>query len=222
MIKTGNPFTDYLFTLILFLPLIPVLLIFGRKLYLEEPLHFLTLICLLGFLNGIQGVYPLASGSPNLIHKIFSLLLFLLLFQSFSANLVKNTRWILTILLAALLSGTLTYWSVKGWTLASPESDTLLNISLVGVIALSGPALIRSRPLQIFQSPLFWMEAGTLFYILLSLLMEWIGPCCQPDSLTPDPEKRVLLNLADGLRWLFYTLAVLSYPGTIEENRDGG
>lgn len=211
MIKTGNPFTDFLFTAIVFLPLIPVLLIIGRKLYLEEPLNFLAIICLLGFLEGISGAYPLVKTDQHILHKVFVVLLFLLLVQAFRSNLGRKVQYGLTILLTALLSITLTWWSVRGWGLASPEADMLFNLFLAGVIGISGPAVIRTHQLQIFRSPLFWMEAGTLFYISLSLLMQWIGPCCQALEGAQDPEKRLLLALADAVRYLLYITAVLSF-----------
>jgi hypothetical protein len=211
MIKTGNPFTDFLFTAIVFLPLIPVLLIIGRKLYLEEPLNFLAIICLLGFLETISDAYPLVRTDQHILHKVFVVLQFLLLVQAFRTNLGSKVQYGLTILLTALLSIALTYWSVKGWGLGSPESDVLFNLFLAGVIGVSGPAVIRTHQLQIFRSPLFWMEAGTLFYISLSLMLLWIGPCCQILDGPQDPEKRLLLVLADAVRYLLYITAVLSF-----------
>lgn len=195
---------------ITFLPLLPALLIFVRKLYGQEPFNFLVVICLLSFLRSFTGLAPLTQENQFLTNKIFALLLFLFFILAFRANLNGKLRYGMNLLLTAFLSVLFTYWSLKGWGGASPVADTLLNGFLAVVIGISFSKIIRDDELGVFRSPLFWMEAGTLFYILLSLLLEGVGPCCGALAGPPDPEKRLLLGLADLVRYLSYLAAVLS------------
>ncbi|HTI91021.1 MAG TPA: hypothetical protein VL727_10560 [Puia sp.] len=207
MFKTGNSSIDYLLVVIIFLPLFSALLIFGRKLYLQEPLNFLLIVCLLSFFKGLlELTYPLTKENLYIINKIFSLILLLLLVPCFRPRLNARYRYILDILLTALLTLAITYWSLVDWERPSPGIDTLLNAFLGMVILVSLPTIIRTSSLQIFRSPLFWIGSGTLFYILLYLLLEGIG-CCRPLPSPPDPEKRLFLLLADLVKYSFYLIA---------------
>jgi hypothetical protein len=211
MFKTGNSPVDYLLLVIIFLPLMPALFIFGRKLYLQEPLNFLLIVCLLSFFRGLlELTYPLTRENQHLINKIFSLTLLLLLVPCFRANLDTRYRYVLDILLSALLSLAITYWSLMGWENPSPAIDALLNGFLGILILVSLPIVIRTGALQVFRSPLFWIGGGTLFYILLYLLLEGIGSCSRPLSSPPDPDKRLFLLLAELVRYSFYLIAALA------------
>jgi hypothetical protein len=211
MYKTGNSFTDYLLLGITFLPLLPALLIFVRKLYGQEPFNFLVVICLLCFLRSFTGLaYPLTQENQYLTNKIFGLLLFLFFILAFRTNLNEKLRYGLNLFLTAFLSVLFTYWSLKGWGGASPVTDMLLNGFLAVTIGISLATIMRADDLGVFRSPLFWMAGGTLFYILLSLLLEGVGTCCRPLAGPPDPEKRLFLGIADLVRYLSYLAAVLS------------
>ena len=211
---------DYLLMVTTFLPLMPALLIFGRKLYLQEPLNFLLIICLLGFFKGfLELTYPLTRESQYAIDKIFSLILFLLLVQCFRTNLSLRYRYGVDVLLSAVVSAAISYWVLKGWGNASPMINTLLNVFLGGMILISLPAIVRTGALQIFRSPLFWIGGGTLFYILLYLLLQGIGSCCLPVVIAPDPDKRLFLLLADLVKYLLYLVAVISARQQEEKKR---
>jgi hypothetical protein len=217
MFKTGNSSIDYLLVVIIFLPLLPALLIFGRKLYLQEPLNFLLIVCLLSFFRGLlELTYPLTSENQYVINKIFSLILLLLLVPCFRPHLSARYRHILDILLSALLTLAITYWSLMDWERPSPGIDALLNVFLGMLILVSSPMVIRTGSLQIFRSPLFWIGSGTLFYILLYLLLEGIGSCCRPLTSPPDPEKRLFLLLADLVKYSFYLIAAISTKPSLE------
>ena len=211
MFKTGNSSIDYLLIVIIFLPLFPALLIFGRKLYLQEPLNFLLIVCLLSFFRGLlELTYPLTREDQYVINKIFSLILLLLLVPCFRPHLITRYRHMLDILLSALLTLAITYWSLMDWEKPSPGIDALLNVFLGMLILTSLPMIIRTGSLQIFRSPQFWIGIGTLSYILLYLLLEGLGSCCRPIASPPDPEKRLFLLLADGIKYSFYLIAAIS------------
>lgn len=193
-----------------FLPLVPALFIFGRKLYLQEPLNFLLIYCLLGFFKEfLELVHPLAMESQQMINKLFSLGLLLLLVQCFRANLDSRRRYGTDILLSAVLATALTYWTIRGWQAPAPGIDLFFNIFLGIIILLSLPAVIRTGALQVFRSPLFWISGGALFYILLYLLLEGTT-CCRPVYSAADPDKRLFLILADLVKYLLFLVAALS------------
>src|ERR1700748_2018108 len=102
MFKTGNSSIDYLLVFIISLPLLPALLIFGRKLYLQEPLNFLLIICLLSFFRELLILTsPQTREDQYVINKIFSLCLLLVLIPCFRANLTTRYRYMLDILLSS-------------------------------------------------------------------------------------------------------------------------
>src|ERR1700755_3579722 len=115
-----------------FLSLIPILLIFARKMYLQEPFNFLAILCLLCFLKDLPAnTGTLSSPIQPLIEKVFSLLLFGLLAIIFLTALPKGLRYGLSVVGVALLSMAITWWSVKGWEITNPITGLLLNGALI-------------------------------------------------------------------------------------------
>jgi len=204
-----------------FLPLVPVILIFLRRIYLKESFNLLMIICLLGFLEGfIRSSQSLNTGNQYIVHYIFSLLLFLLFIRLFIAHLKASLRYPLNIFLSAFLSSIITYGSVKGWGVHPFPVDVLLSCTLSVIILLGLPDIVQDDQLQVFRSPLFWIAGGTLFYLLLFLLLEWIGPGCLSFIPPLNPEKILFLSMAEMVRYLLYTVAVLTYRP--EEGEEGG
>jgi hypothetical protein len=219
MLKTGNNFTDYFFLATTFLPLIPAILIFLQKNYGKEPLNLLLIVCIFNFIDGFTRHVPMSDFDNQYVTKnVFSLLEMILLTQLFASILTGRTKTILNIFLVVFLSVYLTFFSIKGWQLNSKVFDSLQSCIIMGVALLSLPPLIRTANLHIFQSALFWIAGGTLFYFFLSALLEWIVFCCLPLSRIPNEEKMIFMTIADLVRYSFYTLAVLLYrfPGRME------
>jgi len=190
------------------LPLMTALLIFGRNLYLQEPLNFLLTICLLSFFRGMLDLtWPLTKENQYIISKLFSLALLLLLVPCFRPDFTGRSRYMLDITLSALLSFAITSWCLMGWNKANPAIDATLNIFTALLILAILPMIIRNGALQVLQSPRFYIGGGTLFYILLYLLLEGIGSCCRPIAAAPDPDKHLFVLLAEGVKYLFYAAA---------------
>lgn len=192
------------------LPLSTALLIFGRKLYLQEPLNFLLTICLLSFFKGMLDLYyPLTKENQYVISKLFSLALLLLLVPCFRPDFTSRNRYMLDLSLAALLSFAITSWTLMGWNKANPAIDAILTIFLGLLILTSLPMVIRNGALQVLQAPRFYIGGGTLFYILLYLMLEGLGSCCRPVASPPDPDKHLFVLLAEGVKYLFYAAAAM-------------
>ena len=219
MFKTGNNFFGYFLIVATFLPLVPVILVFVRRIYGKEPLNSLMLICLLGFLEGFIGAAPsLNLENQSIVHDIFSLLLFGLFVRLFKTHLKGPLKYRLNIFLTAFLSSLITYGLIKGWGPGNFPLDALLNIVLTGILLLSLPSIVKAGHWLVFRSPLFWIALGTLFYLLLFLLLEWaVPPCCRPLVASLNPDKMLLLSMADIIRYLIYTVAVLAYREEVVE-----
>ena len=208
MLITGNSFIDFLFISVTFLPLIPAILTLFSN-FGKEPFNLILIICLVNFLRDIpahlQMLTPEDQAVLNNICYPIELLLFAGLFRPI---LARPARYILTIILVAFLSSLLTWLAVKGFGNNSPGLATVKNGILLGVILFSLPPIIRSKGLDVFRSPLFWMAGGTLFYLLIILLLEWLS------STSSGPEDRIFLSLTAFVRYTLYTLAV--WPGRDE------
>jgi hypothetical protein len=208
MLTTGNSFIEFLFIAVTFLPLIPALLTlfsnFGR-----EPFNLILIICLVNFLRDVPAhLHMLTTHDRAVIDNIcypIELLLFALLFRPV---LSRPVRYTLTIFLAAFLSSLLTWLSVQGFSSDGPGLETIELGALLCLILVCLPPLVRSKGLEILRSPLLWIGGGTLFYLLISLLLEWVTT--RPTL----PENSILLFLATLVRYLMYTLAV--WPGRDE------
>jgi hypothetical protein len=212
MFKTGNNFIGYFLIVATCIPLVPAILVIIRRIYGKEPLNSLLVVCLLGFLEGFTRIAPsLNTENQSIIHSVFSLLLFGFLVRLFKTYLNGLLKYRLNLFLAAFLSSLITYGLVKGWGPGSFPLDTLLNGVLTGIIFLSLPSIVKAGHWQVFRSPLFWIALGTLFYLLLYLLLEWTGPWCWPPTLPLNPEKVLFLSMADLIRYLLYIVAVLAY-----------
>lgn len=211
MFYTGNGFLGYFVIITAFIPLMPVLLVIIRRSYRKEPLNFLTIICLLGFLKALFALAPsLNPENQAIIHNIFSLLLFGLFVQLFKSSLAAPLQYLLTIFLAAFLSSVITYGAIKGWDLGHFPLDGLLSGILALLIFVCLPSIVQSARWQVFHAPLFWIAGGTLFYLLIFLLLEWTGPFLPMPVPPPDPEKALFLAIADFIRYFLYVVAVLA------------
>jgi hypothetical protein len=203
MPRTHEPFFDYLLIAVSFFPLLPVIFIFLKKAYLKEQLNFLMIVCLLNFMEAMLFRFAfLSPDNQHMLKNIFSLLELVLLALLFQPLLSRKTRDLLTIFLVAFLSVALTYFSVKGWELPGREFEMIESCAIITVILLGMPALIRVCNLYIFQSSLFWIGGGSLFYFLIFLLLETVGA-------PRDTGQWQFLAIAGAVRYLLYLLAVL-------------
>ncbi|MBN9381614.1 MAG: hypothetical protein J0H74_12655 [Chitinophagaceae bacterium] len=210
MFKSGNSFADYLFITVTFLPLLPAMFIIFQKNFGKGPLDILLIICLVNFIRDLPiHLHMLNSEGQNVLDNVCYPIELILLARLFRTTLTKPCREILTITLVAFLSSLLTWLSIKGWENNAPGLEIIQNSMLIGVILLSLPFLVQAKGLNIFRSSLFWIAGGTLFYIIILLLLKWADPGGRLNA-----ENKVLLSLAAIIRYCLYMLAAL--PGRDE------
>lgn len=205
MFKPGNNFADYLFTAITFLPLLPAMLILFQKSFGKEPLNLLLIICLVNFIRDLpMHASMLSEEDQSIINNVCYPVELVLLTLLFRPILEKSVRNSLTIILVAFLSSLITWLSIKGWENNAPSLKVIQNGTLIALILISLPPLVRSVGLGIFRSPTFWIAGGTLFYLLILSLMNWIAPAL-------NTEEKIFLSIATLVRYSLYILAVI--PG---------
>jgi len=212
MFKPGNSFADYLFIAITFLPLLPAALLLFQKSFGKDTLHLLLIICLVDFIRDLPvHLQMLSEDNQSVINNVCYPIELTLLALLFRPILVKPLRDGLTIILVAFLSSLFTWLTIKGWENNGLYLQILQNAMVIGIILLSLPPLVRSKGLDIFRSPLFWIAGGTLFQLLIILMLKWINPSCGSNA-----EDKIFLSIAALIRYSLYTLAVLPDRGTIQ------
>jgi hypothetical protein len=222
MSTTGNSFADFLFIAITFLPLVPAILILLFRNFGKEPMDLILIICLVNFTRDFPvHLHMLSKENQGVIGNVCYPIELFLFARLFRATMERSIRSTLTIVLVAFLSSLLTWLSIKGWENNNPGLESLKSGVLIGLILLSLPPLVRSKGLEIFHSPLFWIAGGTLFYLLILLLLEWVNPCCVLSPAPLNAENSIFLSLAALARYLLYILAVLSGRDTPAEPTKG-
>lgn len=210
MFTAGNSFADYLFITITFLPLLPAILILFQKSFGKGPLSLLLIICLVSFIRDLPiHLHMLNSEGQTVLRNVCFPIELVLLARLFIPPLAKPLREAVTIILVALLSSMLTWLCIKGWENGTAGLEILQNMLLIGPILLSLPYLVRTKGLEIFRSSLFWIAGGTLFYLIILLLLQGLNA-----GSTLTAEDKIVLSIASLIRYSLYVLAAL--PG-----RDG-
>ena len=207
MLKSGNSFADYLFITVTFLPLLPAIFILFQKNFGKNPLDILLIICLVNFIRDLPiHLQMLNTDGQNVLNNVCYPIELILLARLFRTTLVKPLREGLTLILVAFLSSMLTWLSIKGWENDTPVLGIIQTGILIGMLLPSLPSLVRSKGLDILRSSLFWIAGGTLFYLIILLLLQSANPNGHLNA-----EDKIFISLAALIRYSLYTLAAV--PG---------
>ena len=213
MFKTGNTFVDSFTGFLVFLPLLPVFIIFWKKLYRRESLNFLMVICLLQFIQRlclqIDAIpLPHIPAFNNLFSIVYSLLFFFIFRVSFSGRCLE----LLQFLSIAFFSSIITFYLVKSINEESNVVRVAEYAFICTLVIYSLAKLIDQDSLRTLQMPLFWIACGTLFYILIHSVTEFtdrlVHPVSKPSESGKGLEKIIIQDIADLARYIFYMIAV--------------
>jgi hypothetical protein len=220
MFKTTDNFADSFTGFLVFLPLLPVFLIFWKKLYRVESLNFLMVICLLQFIQRLcLQINAIPGTNIPAFNNLFALVYTLLFFFIFRAVFTGRTREQLNFFSIAFFSSIITYYLVK----AINEEKSIIRIAEYAftsmLIMYSLASLIYFDNLRTLQLPLFWIACGTLFFILIHSLTEFADRILNHVSLNAEKgtEKIIIQNIADLIRYIFYAIGVWVSMGTIKK-----
>ncbi len=219
MFKTGNSLIDAFSLAVAFLPLLPVLIILLKRIYREEALNFLMLLCLINFIPGFTlQLLEVPDAGKAFIENIFSLLELLILVQIFKPVLPARSKEIVNILAIAFLSAMITFYLLRGISAQKIMPQGLQSGIIIAITLLALASIIKSDNMQVLRYPLFWIATGTLFYFSTLFLISFAHWCCIPQGRHAGRDKLVLLNVAALARYFFYILAAALY---IDRGKEG-
>ena len=168
-------------------------------------MDLLLIICLVSFIRDLPiHLYMLNREGQHILNNVCYPIELILLARLFRTTLVKPLREGVTITLVAFLSSMLTWLFIKGWENNAPGLEIIQSGILIGMILLSLPSLVRAKGLDIFRSSLFWIATGTLFYLIILLLLKWANP-----SGILNAEDKIFQSIAALIRYSLYLLAAL-------------
>jgi hypothetical protein len=212
MQKAGNIFMDIFSLTSIIFPLIPAAAIFIKKKYHTESLNFLMILCLLNFVKIFLLItLPMSTAAQTIIENIFVPIELIILTQILKSALPGKLNTMANIFLIIFLSVIITVFLLKGITEKMPLTEISQNAIIIFISILSLANLVENNKLYIFNEPLFWIAAGSLFYFSISILMQALTPryaALSPESVA---EKEILLSIGNMAKYFFYTLAVFFY-----------
>jgi len=210
MFKTGNSLIDLFSQILVFLPLLPVSIILFRKIYGEEALNYLLILCLLNFCQYlVLDILPLPEKFQPSVAHLFSLIEFVFLVQVFKSSMNRSYREYINFVAIGLVSAITTYYLVSGISRPLVLPGLLQHVIIIMLATYCLITAIRNDNLQIFYDPLFWIATGTLFYFMTIVLLEILGECCASLRASLDADKMLMTNIALLARYFFYSLAAL-------------
>src|SRR5262245_23124159 len=114
MFNTTNTFADRFTGLLVFLPVLPVVLIFCENLYRWDSLIFLMVICLLQFIQKLcLFIHAIPEAHVPGFNNLFALLYTLLFFFIFRTAFTGRNLELLNFFSIAFFSSIITYYMVK-------------------------------------------------------------------------------------------------------------
>jgi hypothetical protein len=208
MVKTGGSIFIALPLVVMLLSLLPVYILFVRKVAVLTILNVLRALCLFVFLQYLT-LYFIQPGVPEL-RTAFRLAEFTLAFYLFklmmSSDQVKD---LMKMLLVSFLSVIITIYAIKGVT-AYAGIITIVQSALLAILAIvSLYQLISNRQIMMANEPGFWIAGGLLCYNGMVVFMEAIAGNQLGLSLQIQQDKDLIITVADMLRMVFFIVAAV-------------
>ena len=216
MVETGGSIFIALSLVVMLLSLLPVCILFVRKVAASAVLNVLKVLCLfvicqylaLFFIQPSLPTLPIAFklAEFTLVYYLFHLLM--------TATQGKD---ILKMVLVSFLSVTITIYALKGLT-AYTDVLTIIQAGLLTVLAIVILLqLINNRHIVLASEPAFWIAGGLLCYNGMVVLMEAIAGSRANLSQQIQQEKSIIITLADMFRMVFFIVAA-SVAGKKKDN----
>jgi hypothetical protein len=206
MVKTGGSIFIALPLVVMLLSLLPVYILFVRKVAISAILNVLRAVCLFAFFQYLT-LYFIQPGVPAL-QTAFRLAEFTLAFYLFKLMLTSaQVKDLMKMGLVSFLSVIITLYALKGIT-AYAGIITLIQSSLLTLLAIiTLYQLISNRQIMIANEPGFWIAGGLLCYNGMVVLMEAVAGNQLGLPLQIQQEKDMIITIADMLRMAFFIVA---------------
>lgn len=188
------------------LSLLPVYILFARKVTVSPILNVLRGLCLFVFLQYLT-LYFIQPGFPALqtgFRLAAFTLVFYLLKLMLSSSQVKDG---MNMILVSFLSVIITIYSLKGIN-AYVGTITIIQASLLTILAFVVLfQLISDRHIVLLNEPGFWIAGGVLCFFAMVVFMEAIAGNQSELSIQIQQEKDLIVIVADILRMVFFIVA---------------
>ncbi len=216
MVKTGGSIFIALPLVVMLLSLLPVYILFVRKVAVSPILNVLRAVCLFAFLQYLT-LYFIQPGFPAM-QTGFRLAEFTLVFYLFKLMMAgSHAKDLMNMMLVSFLSVVITIFSLKGIT-AYAGIITIIEASVLTVLALVVLLqLISNKQIAMPNEPGFWIAGGMLCFFGMVVFMEAIAGSQLELSQQIQQEKGFIVMVADILRMVFFIVAA-SIAG--KNNRD--
>jgi hypothetical protein len=207
MVKTGGSIFIALSLVVMLLSLLPVCILFVRKVAVTPILNVLRILCLFVFLQYLS-LFFIQPGLASL-QTGFRLVTFTLAFYLFKLMMPSQAgKDIMNMFLVSFLSVVITIYALKGITayagiIAIIEAALLTVLALVVIFQLIG-----NRHIVLANEPAFWIAGGLLCYFGMVVFMEAIAGSHSDLSQQIQQDKDLIITVADMLRMIIFVIAV--------------
>jgi hypothetical protein len=206
MVKTGGSIFIALPLVVMLLSLLPVCILFVRKVAVSAILNVLRILCVFVFLQYLT-LYFLQPAVPAL-QTGFKLAQFTLAFYALKLIVTSpQGKDVLNMFLVSFLSVIITIYSLKGITayhgmISTIEAALLTTLALIVLFQL-----ISNRHIVLLNEPAFWIAGGLLCYFGMVVFMEAITADQSDLSQQIQQQKDLIITVSDMLRMAFFIIA---------------
>ena len=205
MVKTGGSIFIALSLVVMLLSLLPLCIVFVRKVAASVILNVLTVLCLFNFLQHLSLTF-IQPGSV-LLQTGFRLAQFTLSFYLFKLLMVPaRGKEIMNMFLASFLSVVITIYVLKGITTWSSILGLVQAVILVIIALIILTQLINNRQIVLINEQGFWIAGGLLAFYGMIVFMESIAGFDSNVSQQIQNEKDLVLLLADMFRLTLFSV----------------
>ena len=207
MHKTGVDILQLFSLLAMILPVIPLFIIFYKKLYTLPSIQLLTASLLFWLASAILLFASNDAAQQQLIREIArgcDCTLLLLIYRVTATNKrVADTFNFLVISSVSIILAIYVTTGVERYTHIIKFVQSLL---MIGATLLAFSQLVARRDILLFESTLFWIGAATFFTYSMLLLIDQIGSS-NIQRVTED--KLILAYLVLFVKYLFYVITAV-------------
>jgi len=216
MVETGGSIFIALSLVVMLLALLPVCILFVRKVTASAALNVLKILCLFVICQYLA-LFFIQPGLPTL-QIAFKLVEFTLVYYLFNLLMTSTQgKDIIKMVQVSFLSVTITIYALKGLT-AYTDVLTIIQAGILTVLAIVILLqLINNRHIVLASEPAFWIAGGLLCYNGMVVLMEAIAGSHSNLPQQIQQEKSIIITLADMLRMVFFIVAA-SVAGKKNDN----
>ena len=206
MVRTGGSLFIALPLVVMLLSLLPVCILFVRKVAISAILNVLRILCLFVILQYLT-LYFIQAGSPA-VQTGFKLAEFTLAFYLFKLMMTSSQgKDIMNMFLVSFLSVVITIYSLKS-ILAFPGVMPIVQAAILTLLAfILLFQLISNRHIVLVNEPAFWIAGGQLCYFGMVVFMEAIAGSQSDLSQQIQHEKDLIITVADMMRMIIFAVA---------------